>query len=152
MQKCRFPPDLNFAVVLEEMGKGEKREKSGGRRFHSESEEEQQQNRRTASQIEVRKVDSDDDDDETEANEDLSLKIVEKAMLRKCNEASRIDAGNFAVLEDDELVSNFVADDESGQKESKKKKRKKIESELEPVRFLFLFFFWVGVFSFEFLS
>ncbi|KAL3518726.1 hypothetical protein ACH5RR_021315 [Cinchona calisaya] len=84
------------------MGKREKKLKSTNIRNQLEEET-------TPSQTVVQNNnhnDGNDDDDDAEANEDLSLKIVEKAMLRKCTNAnSDTFAGDTsALLVDDEMV------------------------------------------------
>ncbi|KAL3530216.1 hypothetical protein ACH5RR_009538 [Cinchona calisaya] len=121
------------------MGRREKKAKAGNRRSQSEDDEET-----TASQVVVPKNnDADgDDDDDAEANEDLTLKIVEKAMLRKCiNVNSDAVAGDATTVEDTEdgavlvgdgIVMNFK-DDKCKKKEKRKKKSKKIEAELNSV-------------------
>lgn len=125
------------------MGKRDKKAKSVNRRSQSEDDEET-----TASQTVVPKNNNagGDEDDDTEANEDLSLKIVEKAMLRKSvsvNVNSDAIAGDTAgagaeasldgaVFGGDEIVMNFK-DDKSKKKEKKKKKSKKFEAELDSV-------------------
>ncbi|CAI9105882.1 OLC1v1004904C1 [Oldenlandia corymbosa var. corymbosa] len=120
------------------MGKLEKKGKSASRRVQSKGEEEEKpRKKKTAPPVEVVEIDSDDDDDK-EANEDLSLRIVEKAMLRNCSKkgsSSITDASNFIVSkeddDDDEVVMNFTDDSKSKKKEMKKKKRKKLESQLD---------------------
>ncbi|CDP15601.1 unnamed protein product [Coffea canephora] len=108
------------------MGKREKKLKTTNVRNRSEEDEEGT----TPPQTII--LDGDDDDD-TEANEDLSLKIVEKAMSRKCNKSdSDAVAGDVIVLDDDVVVMNFK-DDMSKKKEKKRKKSKKVEAKIDSV-------------------
>ena len=112
------------------MGKREKKLKTTNLRNRSEEDEEGT----TPPQTII--LDGDDDDD-TEANEDLSLKIVEKAMSRKCSKSdSDAFAGDVIVLDDDEVVMNFK-DDMSKKKEKKRKKSKKVEAKIDSVSTLF---------------
>ncbi|KAM7522906.1 hypothetical protein LguiA_012808 [Lonicera macranthoides] len=65
-------------------------------------------------------------DDDEEANQDLSLKIVEKAMLRACTTTSNRKSESGSDGETDELVTN-VKEEEEEEVEDKKKRRKKKE-------------------------
>ncbi|KAL3850238.1 hypothetical protein ACJIZ3_012120 [Penstemon smallii] len=93
------------------MGKREKKLKAAKVEELSSSEEE---NKKAIIPIEA--IDSDDD----EANEDLSLKIVKKSMLRACNKNPQDDG-----------VSEIVTDVQKFEKKKKEKKKRKKNTETE---------------------
>ncbi|CAL5428407.1 unnamed protein product [Camellia sinensis] len=111
------------------MGKREKNLKAA--KYHIEEEEnEELQSKSAKSQI-VLNSSSDDE----EANEDLSLKIVEKAMLRACSSGQRNDSESkvdhsLLPLQKDEVV---VTDVKSKRKSRKEKKSKKVKKQEETV-------------------
>ncbi|KAL7174541.1 hypothetical protein ACSBR2_033728 [Camellia fascicularis] len=108
------------------MGKTEKNLKAA--KYHIEEEEnEELQSKSAKSQI----VPNSSSDDE-EANEDLSLKIVEKAMLRACSSGQRNDSESKVdhsslPLQKDEVVVTDVKSKSKSRKEKKSKKVKKQE-------------------------
>ncbi|GMP91794.1 hypothetical protein CsSME_00042319 [Camellia sinensis var. sinensis] len=108
------------------MGKREKNLKAA--KYHIEEEEnEELQSKSAKSQI-VLNSSSDDE----EANEDLSLKIVEKAMLRACSSGQRNDSeskvdNSLLPLQKDEVVVTDVKSKRKSRKEKKSKKVKKQE-------------------------
>ncbi|KAF3644884.1 putative 40S ribosomal protein S11-like [Capsicum annuum] len=112
------------------MGKREKSEKKSAKSVvleeESAAEEEvrikiKKKSKRMRSKI--RKEEEDDDDEE--GNEDLVLKIVEKALLRKCRSAVNGKA-------EDVIVNDLNGESKSRKKDKKKKtKKKKEENDIE---------------------
>ncbi|KMT04989.1 hypothetical protein BVRB_7g171510 [Beta vulgaris subsp. vulgaris] len=72
--------------------------------------------------------------DDEEANEDLSLKIVEKAMSRGSNAENLNVNGDEDIVTSEFVVSEIVKKEKKEKKEKKKKKKvKKVETEVEMV-------------------
>lgn len=114
------------------MGKREKNLKAATLRHEEEEgEKEQEQFKPTKSPI----VLSSGSDDDEEANEDLSLKIVEKAMLRACTNAHQsvpIDISSSSSQETEVLAPESKSTKKKSRKE-KSKKNKKVEKQEETV-------------------
>ncbi|XP_055834299.1 protein AIR2-like isoform X1 [Solanum dulcamara] len=102
------------------MDKREKKEKKSAKSDVIDVEEELAEVKiKKSKRVRSKKREEEDDDDDVEANEDLSLKIVEKALLRGCS----TDNGEDVV----------VTDLKKEKKEKKKKKKEKnVETPEEP--------------------
>ncbi|CAN4119120.1 unnamed protein product [Withania somnifera] len=100
------------------MGKREKKEKKSGKSDVMEVEEESAEEKikvKKSKKIRSKKRKEEDDDDD-EANEDLTLKIVEKAMLRRCE----AENGEGVIVTDLKVEKNV---------KTRKKKKKEKDSE-----------------------
>ncbi|XP_059314973.1 uncharacterized protein LOC132065556 isoform X2 [Lycium ferocissimum] len=74
-----------------------------------------------------------EDDDDVEANEDLSLKIVEKALLRGCNNENCLKKNGEVVIITDLKGESKNSKKEKKEKKKKMKKEKSVENQEDPV-------------------
>ncbi|XP_016463799.1 uncharacterized protein LOC107786809 [Nicotiana tabacum] len=108
------------------MGKREKKEKKSAKSEAIELEKSAEVKIKKSKRVRIKEIKQDyddDDDDDAEANEDLSLKIIEKALLRGCS----VKNGEAVI------VTDLKGESRKSKKEKKKKKEKSIESQDDPV-------------------
>ncbi|XP_049380313.1 protein AIR2-like isoform X2 [Solanum stenotomum] len=106
------------------MGKREKKEKKSAKSDVMEVEELAEVKIKKSKRVRSKKRKEEDEDDDVEANEDLSLKIVEKALLRGCSTKN----GEVVVVTDLKKEKK-----EKEKKKKKKKKEKNVEIPEDPV-------------------
>lgn len=112
------------------MGKREKKEKKSAKSEAIELEKSAEVKIKKSKRVRVKEKKEDyEDDDDAEANEDLSLKIIEKALLRGCS----VKNGEAVI------VTDLKGESRKSKKEKKKKKEKSIESQDDPVSSSILF-------------
>uniref|UniRef100_M0ZTG8 Cellular nucleic acid binding protein n=1 Tax=Solanum tuberosum TaxID=4113 RepID=M0ZTG8_SOLTU len=105
------------------MGKREKKEKKSAKSDVMEVEELAEVKIKKSKRVRSKKRKEEDEDDDVEANEDLSLKIVEKALLRGCS------TKNGEVV----VVTDLKKEKKEKDKKKKKKKEKNVEIPEDPV-------------------
>ncbi|XP_074268093.1 uncharacterized protein LOC141591606 [Silene latifolia] len=100
--------------------------------FDEEEEEDEEYSKSKSKSKKNRRVfDSDSDSDDEAANEDLTLKIIEKAMSRASNSVKSTDVnGDSSVTAGEEVVVHEVVSSEG---EKKKKKVKKVKKKKQKV-------------------
>ncbi|XP_058196219.1 uncharacterized protein LOC131312475 isoform X2 [Rhododendron vialii] len=110
------------------MGKREKNPKAA-KSHHEEEEEEDQEHQQLNPTRSPIVVSSDDE----EANEDLSLKIVEKSMLRACTapQSFTFDVSSSSSSQETEVVASDSKSTKKKSRKEKSKKNKKVEKQEE---------------------